>query len=264
MSSLLANTFFYPYQVFFKAEKAENEQMMAKHASGIIGDLGCGSANYKPYCLSLEKVQDYIGMDYPVWGENFNQSMNLADLGGIAKSLLRASALGAEVYVDGTQLAIGNNKFDTILSLGVLEHVFKYEAYLREVHRVLKPGGKLLITTPFLYQAHGGVDGEDDYFRWTRSGLTKELELAGFEIVERDTFGGVGTMLSQLINGYLIRLLNIYKEENKAWKLIRLGTASLFAAPIFFGVNAVSWVLDRMSRDVTFASGYRFVAQKPG
>jgi len=256
----LEKTLFYPYQVFFASERKENQGMMQKYVKGLVGDLGCGSANYRPFCLSLPGVTDYLGMDYPVWAENFNHSVALADsMGALGQTLLRAAPSGAQLWVDGTRLAIGDNRFDTLLSLGVLEHIPNHRAYLSEVCRVLKPGGCLVITIPFLYQAHGGAEGADDFYRWTRSGLVHELKLAGLECLEVEPFGGVGAMFSQLVNGYLIKKIKVYRPGNPLRPLL-LG-ASL--TPLFFLVNCIAWVLERLDRDSTFASGYRAVGRKP-
>lgn len=43
---------------------------------------------------------------------------------------------------------IPDNKFDVVISFQVIEHIQPDEEYLREIHRVLKPGGKAIITTP--------------------------------------------------------------------------------------------------------------------
>ena len=41
-----------------------------------------------------------------------------------------------------------DNSFDVVISFQVIEHIRKDKAYLKEIHRVLKPGGKAIITTP--------------------------------------------------------------------------------------------------------------------
>lgn len=70
---------------------------------------------------------------------------------------------------------------DAILSTQVLEHVADVQAYLREAHRLLKPGGLLLCSThgAFILHRH-----PTDFRRWTTDGLRWELERAGF-IVDR-------------------------------------------------------------------------------
>ena len=41
-----------------------------------------------------------------------------------------------------------DNSFDVVISFQVIEHIKKDRVYLKEIHRVLKPGGKAIITTP--------------------------------------------------------------------------------------------------------------------
>lgn len=58
---------------------------------------------------------------------------------------------------DLSALTFGDNSFDLIMSFDVLEHVPDYRAALSEMARVLKPGGKLLMTAPIhlpSYQSH--------------------------------------------------------------------------------------------------------------
>ena len=70
--------------------------------------------------------------------------------------------------------------FDAVLSTQVLEHVPDPGAYLREGLRVLKPGGRMLVTTHGLFIEHGCPD---DFRRWTAKGLEWEAKAAGFEIL---------------------------------------------------------------------------------
>jgi SAM-dependent methyltransferase len=45
-------------------------------------------------------------------------------------------------------LCLNDNTFDSIISFQVIEHIKDYNAFIKEIHRVLKPGGKAYITTP--------------------------------------------------------------------------------------------------------------------
>ena len=69
--------------------------------------------------------------------------------------------------------------FELILSTQVLEHVPDPAVYLSECRRLLRPGGKLLLTTHGTYEDHLCPS---DYFRWTADGLRLVLGNAGFKV----------------------------------------------------------------------------------
>jgi SAM-dependent methyltransferase len=80
------------------------------------------------------------------------------------------------VREDGT-IPARSGVFDLVLSTQVLEHVREPHVYLAECHRVLKPGGRLALSTHGAFEDHGFPD---DYQRWTASGLARDLTQAGF------------------------------------------------------------------------------------
>lgn len=56
------------------------------------------------------------------------------------------------------KLAFKNNSFDAVIMMEVLEHVIDDEKTIAEINRVLKPGGKFIVTTPnklFPFETHG-------------------------------------------------------------------------------------------------------------
>jgi len=80
----------------------------------------------------------------------------------------------------------GDRKFDVIVMSEVLEHVHSPHLALRNVHEVLKEGGVLVLTVPFMLPAH---DRPHDYYRFTIHGL--ELLLQDFRDVtirERNSY----------------------------------------------------------------------------
>ena len=95
---------------------------------------------------------------------------------------------------------IGDETYDAILCLNVLEHIFNYQNVLNEGFRVLKHGGKFIGATPFLFNVHGSPD---DYFRYTKSALEKMFKQAGFkDIIIRELGSGVFSVLFQLKYGF--------------------------------------------------------------
>lgn len=78
----------------------------------------------------------------------------------------------------GQPFPIDDASFDAILSLNTLEHVFELDETLTEFRRVLKPGGRLILSIPFMFRVHGHPD---DYHRGTPSFWRRKLGEAGFE-----------------------------------------------------------------------------------
>lgn len=76
-----------------------------------------------------------------------------------------------DIIGDVMNLPLPDASYDTVLCLAVLEHVPRPWDAMREMHRVLKPGGTLMLYVPFLspYHAMSGYYG--DYVRFTDDGL---------------------------------------------------------------------------------------------
>lgn len=109
----------------------------------------------------------------------------------------------ADVY----RLPFGDEAFGVVLCAEVLEHLHTPAAALGEMRRVLKPGGKLLLTTPFAYPIHYAPT---DYYRFTRFGL---LHLLGDWEVERLTEATTdGAALATFFHHWLL------KKKGAAWK----------------------------------------------
>jgi GT2 family glycosyltransferase/SAM-dependent methyltransferase len=75
-------------------------------------------------------------------------------------------------HEDATRLSFQDNSFDHVLSFDVLEHIPNYGAALVEFHRVLRPGGSMLLSVPFLPDAaetlvRAQVDARGDIVHFT-------------------------------------------------------------------------------------------------
>lgn len=71
------------------------------------------------------------------------------------------------------------NKYDVIICMNVLEHVYDTKSALANMHRSLRKGGTLLIGVPMNYPLH---DEPHDYWRFTEHVLRRLLEDAGYTI----------------------------------------------------------------------------------
>jgi SAM-dependent methyltransferase len=106
-----------------------------------------------------------------------------------------------DVVTDGQALPFAGDTFDAVLSEAVLEHVRDPDGYVREVARVVKPGGFVRLDVGFMVPYHGYPD---HYFNMTRSGLELVVERAGMEVVSLtvDEHQHPFVALSLMMNGY--------------------------------------------------------------
>lgn len=87
-----------------------------------------------------------------------------------------AGADTCDLDLDVQAIALPSDSEDCVICLEVLEHVQDPFAAARELVRILKPGGRLLLTVPFMTSYHGKGDTPDhagypDYWRFTHQGL---------------------------------------------------------------------------------------------
>lgn len=109
---------------------------------------------------------------------------------------LPGNPLAALEIGPGGSLPVADGSFDAVISTQVLEHVDDPAGYLTECHRVLRPGGRLLLTTHGIMLYH---PDPVDYWRWTWAGLERIVGEAGFEVLRRDDVMGLATTGMQLL-----------------------------------------------------------------
>ncbi len=125
-------------------------KFQASNSPVTVLDYGAGASPYKKY--------------FP------NSDYRRADITGAANLQYQIKADSTIAEVDET--------FDLILSTQVAEHVVNPDIYFKECFRLLKPGGKFILTTHGIWDEHGSPY---DFQRWTDSGLIRDLEAAGFK-----------------------------------------------------------------------------------
>ncbi|MCB0121138.1 MAG: class I SAM-dependent methyltransferase, partial [Caldilineaceae bacterium] len=101
-----------------------------------------------------------------------------------------------DIVCDLHDLAVSDATYDVVICSQVLEHLPDPEHVLRELHRVLKPNGRLWLSTPLFFEEH---EVPHDYYRYTRYGLRYLLEKSGFQIQQMAWLEGYyGTIAYQL------------------------------------------------------------------
>jgi len=78
------------------------------------------------------------------------------------------------------KLKFKSNHYQNLIVFNVLEHLSNPIKSLKELHRILKKGGLLIGSTPFLYQVHGAPD---DYLRFTKNYLINEFKKKKFKAI---------------------------------------------------------------------------------
>jgi SAM-dependent methyltransferase len=143
---------------------------------GIVIDLGCGEMPYREYMLREGNITKYIGID-----------LKPTEYHGIVKP---------DLYWDGQTIPLPDNHANWVLITEFLEHYFDTQHILKEIYRVLKPGGHIFFTVPFIYPLH---EVPYDEYRFTPFSLEKHFKLAGFQKTTVKSLGGINRSLAILI-----------------------------------------------------------------
>jgi SAM-dependent methyltransferase len=128
-----------------------------------VMDLGCGAGDSVDLFRALDPELDWVGVDIE----------DSHEVSG------RTRADAEFVTFDGQRLPFEDSSFDLVYCKQVLEHVEHPHELLREVARVLRPGGSFAGSTSQLEAFHSR-----SIFNWTPYGFTVTAEEAGLEVVE--------------------------------------------------------------------------------
>jgi SAM-dependent methyltransferase len=147
--------------------------------TGDVLDVGCGRKPYREFIPAAR----YVGLE-------------------IDTPRTRAS-FAADAYYDGRTLPFPEASFDAVLCSQVFEHVFTPPEFLAEICRVLRPGGRLVLTVPFVWDEH---EQPHDFARYSSFGLRALLEREGFVVEAHRKSTADSRVLFQLWNAYLYKV----------------------------------------------------------
>jgi SAM-dependent methyltransferase len=136
---------------------------------------------------------------------------------------------------DGCRMNLPDASYDTVVNVQVLEHVFDPNSMMREMCRVLKPGGYLIMLIPQTSTMHMAPH---HYYNFTRFWIEESLRRNMMETLEMLPLGGVwSSMASHLLYFVFqsLRFPGMSTGENKRNVLFYL----LYPAMLLFAVAAI-------------------------
>lgn len=147
---------------------------------------------------------------------------------------------------DITDIPVEDGRFDRVVFNQVLEHLPEPAEALAELHRVLKPGGRIFCSVPLFYAEH---QQPYDYYRYTQFALKRVFEEAGFDIMRIEWLEGYfGTIAYQF--AMMHRQLPADLAAVKA-----LGVGKRRAVRVAPTLLFTRWMAGRLSRFYAEADG---------
>lgn len=201
----------------------ELERALRIYANGVLVDIGCGK---KPYTsLTKRLVTKHIGIDHP------DMPHGCANL---------------DVFASAYKVSLPSCYADTILCTAVLEHLERPQDAIREMYRILKPGGHVILSAPLFWHLH---EEPRDFYRYTRYGLTHLFTTAGFEVLEIKPLAGFVVTFAQ----ELVYFLNC----------LRRGPVKHLVTAVQWAIQALAYLVNRWDRSHGFTWAYLAVVWRP-
>lgn len=191
---------------------------------GRLLDVGCGNSPYR-HLLDPAATQ-YQGVDVPAAADFGYQNPDI-------------------VYYDGHALPFPDATFDAVLCTEVIEHIPDPTEIIREMHRVLKPGGRLIATIPWSARFHYQPF---DYHRYTPSMLQPLFAMfATTAITSRGT--DLSSIASKIVVAYARNVLALRPRSATDWLvwplrlLLAVLVSPVLAGALLLGHAGIRWGL---------------------
>lgn len=164
---------FSPHESYHRRYVNHLFEQYGSNINGRVLDLGAKTNEEERY-NSFADIDEYIALD-----------------------VVRREGTELDILGDGSRLPMKPNSFHTVIMSELLEHIPLPRVIdcLKEAQRVLKPGGSLLLSTPFVYPLHGDAD----FQRISSTALTTLLTEAGFSQIIAIQGGGYTETLLHII-----------------------------------------------------------------
>lgn len=179
-----------------------------------------------------KKVLD-IGGNTGFMSKELAKNQNIVTILELPKVAQQAKQLHPELNIvegNALELPFNNEEFDTVIACEIIEHIIDIEVFLKEVHRVLKPKGRLIITTPNIVRTRNLLEilcGQQvtGFFHHNETPLhirfftfytlvytLKKYDFVPLEMAGAETGGEIPTCIAQFSQQELDYIMNLVKR----------------------------------------------------
>jgi SAM-dependent methyltransferase len=120
------------------------------------------------------------------------------------------------LYLDVMDMSLSDDSVDNFVFIATLEHIPDPWEAINEIHRTLKPGGKLLLTVPFMFPFHAAPS---DFFRFTDKAL--EVLLKDFRVIHFEALGNIFSTIALFLQKPAGWSKYPYRHNSKLTKKIK-------------------------------------------
>lgn len=153
--------------------------LFKEHLRGRLLDVGCGPVPY--YEAYKDLVAESVCLDYPGTLHGRTNLDIVADLNA------------------DPRMPVDDASFDSVLASDMIVHMKRPDLFVGEVARVLRPGGKALITSTFINWIG---EFNHEFQHPTGRGLRALAEDAGLEVIHLESYGGHADVLMDTLNKF--------------------------------------------------------------
>ncbi|MDP3973625.1 MAG: class I SAM-dependent methyltransferase [Candidatus Daviesbacteria bacterium] len=157
-----------------------------KYLKGDILEVGCGIGNF------TDSLNEY--------GEIYAIDIDNSYINKVKELVYGRAGFGD---IETGEYFFKDKKFDTIVCLNVLEHIQKDEVAVKNLYKLLKDEGHLILLVPVHPFMFGKIDESIGHFRrYTKEKIIQEINDAGFKIIlsrKLNFLGAIGWWLAQKV-----------------------------------------------------------------
>jgi len=199
----------------------------------------------------------FVGKSVKKFTEHMSEQGIILNLGSGTK-LIRKDVINVDFYpfpnvnliANISNLPFADNSVDAIICEWVLEHIKNPEMIIKEMKRILRPGGKIYVSVPFMEGFHSSPG---DYHRWSKQGV-KEL-LKDFKEIEIGEKSGPTSAFVSVFTEWLATLFSF----NLMWLYQVL---LILLMIITFPLKFLDYLISRFSSSQNIAFGFYFIGEK--